>query len=269
MAAPADYPKEWEECLDQMDKFDGYLIDARKYGFTLITGLTTASSFLGFSDAAKSIQLGVIIVTLVLVFVLYLIDTYYQNLLNRMLLRAKRIEEVNIKGRELAHYLSKIYNEGVMSYMIFGVYVGFVLALDVLGYYAISAAESQMNNSNILPTGLVQTQEVQGASDPLYIFSKTAYLWIPLAVTSVVIVVLLVKIFLDQRTEKKRIRAAMRVIEGARKRLERFDAIKDETDWSRENEEIEREILRKLEGEEERTNKDKSSTQDGEEDKDQ
>jgi len=60
-----DSRKEWEKCFDQMDKFDGYLNESRKYGFTLITGLTTASSFLGFSDAANSIQLGVIIVSVV------------------------------------------------------------------------------------------------------------------------------------------------------------------------------------------------------------
>ncbi len=52
-----DSRKEWEECFDQVDKFDGYLIDARKYGFTLITGLTTAGSFLGFSDAERLFNL--------------------------------------------------------------------------------------------------------------------------------------------------------------------------------------------------------------------
>jgi hypothetical protein len=262
-----DYPKEWEECLKQMDKFDGYLNEARKYGFTLITGLTTASSFLGFSDAANTIQLGVIIATMVLVFVLYLVDTYYRRILNRMLLRALKIEEVNIKGRKLAHYFSRIYREGITSKMILGVYVGFIGALAILGYYAITAAESQGNNSNISPIGLVQALEVQEGNHPLSMISRTAYLWIPLVITIILITSLLLKIFPDQGIEKQHVDAAMKVIENARQRLQNYepplqtldetkdDVRKREMEWSLEDERIESDILNALEGKQETSSK--------------
>jgi hypothetical protein len=228
MSTPDDYATEWEKCFAQTDKFDGYLKDARMYGFTLITGLTTASSFLGFSPAADTIQVGVIIVTMVLVGILCLIDGYYQKLLSRLLLRAKRIEQVNNKKRELAHYLSRIYNEGLMSNMIFGIYVGFVIALAVLGYYAISAAAG-------------------GAGDLVSRLSNTAYLWIPLVLTTAVIIGLLAEIFNNQRTEKKCIQAAMQIINGARGRLVAFEAADDKSGWVDEYEKIDKEILDALE----------------------
>jgi hypothetical protein len=49
---------EWKSCLPQMDKFDGYLIKLREYGFSLITGITTASGFLGTKQESAIFQVG-------------------------------------------------------------------------------------------------------------------------------------------------------------------------------------------------------------------
>ena len=43
------YLEEWKQSTELSMKFDSVLIDLRKYGFTIIAGLITASSFLGFS----------------------------------------------------------------------------------------------------------------------------------------------------------------------------------------------------------------------------
>jgi hypothetical protein len=206
-----DSRKEWEKCFDQMDKFDGYMNESRKYGFTLITGLTTASSFLGFSDAANSIQLGVIIVTMVLVDVLYLIDTYYQLLLSTALLRSQDIEKEDTpKG--LGHNLVKTYDRKIMSYVMFSIYLGFLIALGVLGYYVINAAESQTNNQNTLPITLVEAANVQQGGDFRSALSETAYLWIPLAVTTSVTIALLVIIFRAEQKHREHIAAARKII---------------------------------------------------------
>src|SRR5919198_1002235 len=44
-----NYSEEWKSCRDTADRFDEILHDLRKYGFSILTGLTTAGSFLGFA----------------------------------------------------------------------------------------------------------------------------------------------------------------------------------------------------------------------------
>ena len=44
-----NYNEEWKSCRETVSKFDSTLIDLRKYGFTIITSLLTAGSFLGFN----------------------------------------------------------------------------------------------------------------------------------------------------------------------------------------------------------------------------
>jgi hypothetical protein len=83
--------RKWRVSVEVSTKFDEILVDIRKYGFTLITGLLTAGSFLGFTIGGDSVlnqlayanilHMGVIIVTMFLVVVLFWLDLYYQNLL--------------------------------------------------------------------------------------------------------------------------------------------------------------------------------------------
>jgi hypothetical protein len=58
-----NFNDEWKACRKYIDKFDKLLIDLRKYGFSFVTGLMTAGSFLGFAPdlSAKTIQIGVIV----------------------------------------------------------------------------------------------------------------------------------------------------------------------------------------------------------------
>jgi hypothetical protein len=61
---PSNWPpddSEWKPCLEQIDRFDGHLFDLRKCGFTLITGLINAGSFLGFESGTRLVQVGVIL----------------------------------------------------------------------------------------------------------------------------------------------------------------------------------------------------------------
>ena len=54
----------------------------RKTGFTVITGLMIASSFLRFQPPTKVIHIGVIVVSMDLIVVLYWLDLFYQSLLH-------------------------------------------------------------------------------------------------------------------------------------------------------------------------------------------
>jgi hypothetical protein len=77
-----NYSEEWKVCRETIDRFDGILVDLRKYGFSILTGLTTTGSFLGFSAPTANIQIGVIIVTMALIMVLYWLDIYYRSLIS-------------------------------------------------------------------------------------------------------------------------------------------------------------------------------------------
>jgi hypothetical protein len=131
--ADSTIDNEWKACLDQINKFDGYLFDLRKYGFTLITGLITAGSFLGFAPGTDFIHVGVVIVTMVLVAVLFWIDRYYQNILNKVLALGRFIE-VDVGSGLLASMSNLKASSGPSSKVlpVSAFYVGFELALFIL-----------------------------------------------------------------------------------------------------------------------------------------
>jgi len=89
--------EEWKECRTTIGRFDTLLVDLRKYGFTLITGLLTASSFWFSSVAPKqgvlsATEAGVALVLTVLVVALFVLDRSYEVLLYAAVERGKLLE---------------------------------------------------------------------------------------------------------------------------------------------------------------------------------
>jgi hypothetical protein len=130
------YAEEWKASREATDKFDGILIDLRKYGFSFLTGLTTAGSFLGFSSPTQHIQSGVIIVTMALVVVLYWLDIYYQNLLYGSVLRSRFLEIFKL-NKALGIYISALYGAAKIGRILHFLYVGFLMGLLILGLFVI------------------------------------------------------------------------------------------------------------------------------------
>ena len=135
------YHAEWIECRQTIARFDTILIDLRKYGFTIITGLLTAGSFLGFDTPTASLQVGVIIVTMVLIVVLYWMDIYYQNLLYGAVLRAIFLELFRL-DRGLSKYVSGLYGRSGMGWLLHFLYGGFFIAAFILGMFAATISEN-------------------------------------------------------------------------------------------------------------------------------
>lgn len=91
---PDDLQKEWQECRSVIGRLDNTLVDLRKYGFGLISGLLTANGILGgiadllpkSSNAAQSFTVpspviaALVSITMVLVVVLFVVDRYYSVL---------------------------------------------------------------------------------------------------------------------------------------------------------------------------------------------
>lgn len=87
--------EEWKECRASIDRFDGIIVDIRKYGFTLITGMLTADAFLfvKMSELSFTGKISISILTMVLVFALFVVDRYHEVFLRGAVQRAKEIED--------------------------------------------------------------------------------------------------------------------------------------------------------------------------------
>lgn len=82
---------EWQECRLTIGRFDGYLADTRKYGFTLVTVLLTANALVTPSNSAVD-RPAASIVVMVLLLALFMIDNYYWVMLRAAVTRAKDLE---------------------------------------------------------------------------------------------------------------------------------------------------------------------------------
>jgi hypothetical protein len=101
---------EWKECRSTIDRFDRLLVDVRKYGFTLLTGLLTAGAFafvkLDTTPVPDAARVGISLVLMVLVLGLFTVDRYIEMLLRAAVTRARTLETA--LGLRLTHMLSSV-----------------------------------------------------------------------------------------------------------------------------------------------------------------
>jgi hypothetical protein len=93
------YLEEWKECRSAIAKYGDFVHSIRKFGFTIITGLLSANAYIfikfeGFQPWEKLLLSSILCL---LIFGLYITDTYYLVLVRASVDRAKNIE----KGCEL------------------------------------------------------------------------------------------------------------------------------------------------------------------------
>jgi hypothetical protein len=125
---------EWKSCICQIDKFDGYLVKLREYGFTLITGITTATGFLGTKNESAIIQVGVVLVTAFLLWVLWRVDQYYQDLVFGTVVTGEILEKKCKRGliNTMSSYAWK--NNRRRSSKLVIIYLAFLGALLAIGF---------------------------------------------------------------------------------------------------------------------------------------
>lgn len=128
---------EWQECRLTIARFDGFLADTRKYGFTLVTVLLTANALIAVGDTAVD-RPAASIVVMALLLALFMLDSYYWDLLRAAVERAITME------------VSRIHISGVISTkarsshatgLILAVYSLFVLVAAGIGVTAWFAAK--------------------------------------------------------------------------------------------------------------------------------
>jgi hypothetical protein len=149
---------EWQECRTTIGRLDTILEDLRKVGFSLITGLLTASAFLNFLGVqttqgvpapSSDTRAAVFIVVMVLVAALFSIDTYYRVLLSGAVERALDLEAQTTPPIRVTKYLSVNSTRSGISYVILALYLVLLLTAEGLGLLATGG----FYLTPVLPTG--------------------------------------------------------------------------------------------------------------------
>jgi hypothetical protein len=138
--------KEWQTARDVIVKYDGQLDSLRKNGFTFITGLLTAQSFLASNFVlgpanneaninGQLLKMAVILATLVLLIALRLLDRNYQLFQKAAIKRAIVIEKcLNL---ELTETTFDVYHYERLYIWLNLIYVLFTVGAGLLGLFLI------------------------------------------------------------------------------------------------------------------------------------
>jgi hypothetical protein len=116
--------QEWAECRTTIGRLDGILADIRKYGFSLVTLLLTATALVPTANPAAD-RVAASSVVIVLVIVLFLMDRYWWVLLRTAVGRAYELEQG--LGIEISSRLSKVAQASHNTQAASLIYATFVL----------------------------------------------------------------------------------------------------------------------------------------------
>jgi hypothetical protein len=143
--------QEWQECRTTTARFDGYLADIRKYGFTLFTALLTANALIVDKNTAVD-RPAASIVVMVLVFALFMLDNYYWVVLRAAVERSRQLEKNELKGfgTQLSTVIGSRVAEAHATDLILAVYVLFVLVAAGIGLTAGLASGQPSQSGNVL-----------------------------------------------------------------------------------------------------------------------
>lgn len=144
-----NYVKEWEISRGVFDRFDGYLNDLRKYGFTLITALLALSAFLlpystqtdtstgivTTSNFPDNIKFVVLLVNLLVIVAATAIDRNYTVIIKAAASRARVLERA--LNLELTEIITRRYRSAHTEKVITGLYSFFMAMVLILGVFVL------------------------------------------------------------------------------------------------------------------------------------
>ncbi len=151
-----DY-KEWVTARKSIDKFDGYTVNIRKYGFTFITGIITAQAILTPTPISYPVKFSVIVVTMALILAIALFEQYIRIMQHAAVQRALILERrLNIELTELIGFQYTL-NHG--NYFKYALYIVFIFGTCLFAFFIIGINPDQLFE-NQLP--LDQIIEIMG-----------------------------------------------------------------------------------------------------------
>ena len=123
---------EWKEARSSIGRFDEYLLNLRRYGFTLATIMIGADAYLSTSmDILPWAKAGAAIVVMILIFALFLLDQRVKLLQDIVLMRAAELED------SLGTQLSTLRRDAGQTWHIkhtgLATYIFFLAAAGIVG----------------------------------------------------------------------------------------------------------------------------------------
>jgi hypothetical protein len=108
--------EEWKEVRGIFTRFDGYLNDLRKYGFSVIAALLTATSIEAMLNLDESARFALLILSCAFITALHLFDHNYRQYEKAASKRAKILEPMlNIKISEIIS--ERYHNQSIFLYI--------------------------------------------------------------------------------------------------------------------------------------------------------
>jgi hypothetical protein len=136
-ANPSDsLSKEWAECRSIIARCDTTLEDLRKFGFSLVTILLTASAFFGVSTPSANARVATTLAVMVLIGALFSIDTYYEALKSGAAERALDLEARSVPPIRITKYISRYVQKSKVFYVALGFYLLLMVTASGLGLWA-------------------------------------------------------------------------------------------------------------------------------------
>ncbi|AKB24910.1 hypothetical protein MSMTP_1441 [Methanosarcina sp. MTP4] len=140
---------EWKEARATISKCDECLDGLRRYGFTVITGLLAVDAIQSYIKLGNPAKIGLIVITIAFIIGLYILDIYYQRIIEAATIRA-RILETTVLNFELNETLSDRFEQEDLKKYIKWIYIGFILIAVLIGIMVvISAAPSPLTTTSI------------------------------------------------------------------------------------------------------------------------
>jgi len=133
--------EEWKEARSSIRRFDEYLLNLRRYGFTLATILIGADAYLSIQEAVLPwAKAGAAAAVMLLIFALFLLDQFVNQLQEVALCRAVQLEkqlEQDSKSKSLSELRQNVANSWQATYGGVLVYVSFLLVTGGIGITAV------------------------------------------------------------------------------------------------------------------------------------
>ncbi len=133
MTGAIDSSAEWQECRSTVGRLDQLLTTLRQQGFTLVSILLTANALVTASNAVLD-RTAASIVVMALLAVLFILDSYYAELLGAAVYRAEQLESQNPPtsiSSDLSRIAKATHTQGLIQ-LVYALFVGIAAVIPVV-----------------------------------------------------------------------------------------------------------------------------------------
>ncbi len=159
---------EWKEIRTMVGRYDGFLDGLRRYGFTFIALLLTASAVNEFIklNIITRVELNTLIILFTLA--LYFFDIYYQELMKILKIRQMILE--TILNIEIGLSTEVRFKKEHLEIAIIALYIFFIIIEALFGYASSVATVAYANNTSATVNNSIATNVIDTNNIPILVF---------------------------------------------------------------------------------------------------